>query len=178
MHIYVTTLAFSCQHTIILQYPTYSMEVRLPPPAVLCGRISRDGKGSTPIYGSTVFVALSINKHEDYSANAIERRSLLAISMLHESVVVVVVVGGGGGGGLHFVSDTVAVEVQVTNASSVDGTEVVHPYVNDNIASVDIPNRKLKGSKKVFIKAGPTVQDLGLWNEKMQYAVEPGAFTI
>ncbi|GAM39900.1 hypothetical protein TCE0_034f11821 [Talaromyces pinophilus] len=84
------------------------------------------------------------------------------------------------------VSDTVTVEVQVTNTSPVDGTEVVQLYVIDNIASVDIPNRKLKGFKKVFIKAGATVdvqiqlavQDLGLWNEKMQYTVEPGAFTV
>lgn len=84
------------------------------------------------------------------------------------------------------VSDTVTVEVQVTNTSPVDGTEVVQLYVIDNIASVDIPNRKLKGFKKVFIKSGATVrvqiqlpvQDLGLWNEKMQYTVEPGAFTI
>lgn len=83
-------------------------------------------------------------------------------------------------------SDTVTAEVNVTNTSPVNGTEVVQLYVVDNIASVDIPNRRLKGFKKVEIQAGETaavkmdvsVQDLGLWNRKMQYTVEPGQFTI
>lgn len=83
-------------------------------------------------------------------------------------------------------SDTVTAEVNVTNTSPVTGTEVVQLYVVDNIASVDIPNKRLKGFKKVKIQAGETaavkidlsVQDLGLWNRKMQYKVEPGQFTI
>lgn len=83
-------------------------------------------------------------------------------------------------------SDTVTAEVHVTNISPINGTEVVQLYVVDNIASVDVPNRRLKGFKKVEIQAGETVavkidltvQDLGLWNRKMQYTVEPGQFTI
>lgn len=84
------------------------------------------------------------------------------------------------------VSDTVTAKVQVTNTSPVNGTEVVQLYVVDNIVSVDVPNRRLKGFKKVEIQAGATatveiglsVQDLGLWNRKMQYTVEPGQFTV
>lgn len=83
-------------------------------------------------------------------------------------------------------SDTVTVEVKVTNTGSVDETEVVQLYVVDAIASVDVPNRNLKGFKKVSIRAGETetvhigvaVQELGLWNRKMQYTVEPGEFTL
>ncbi|CRG88670.1 hypothetical protein PISL3812_05704 [Talaromyces islandicus] len=84
------------------------------------------------------------------------------------------------------VSDTVTAKVQVANTSPVDGTEVVQLYVIDNIATVDVPNRRLKGFKKVAIKAGRTatveidvaIEDLGLWNRKMQYTVEPGKFTF
>lgn len=84
------------------------------------------------------------------------------------------------------VSDTVTAKMQVTNTSPVDGTEVVQLYVIDNIATVDVPNRRLKGFKKVAIKAGKTatveidvtVEDLGLWNGKMQYTIEPGRFTF
>jgi beta-glucosidase len=84
------------------------------------------------------------------------------------------------------VSDTVTAKVQVTNTSPGNGTEVVQLYVVDNIASVDVPNRRLKGFKKVEIQAGTTasveislsVHDFGLWNRKMQNAVESGQFTV
>ncbi|KAL2860118.1 glycoside hydrolase superfamily [Aspergillus pseudodeflectus] len=82
------------------------------------------------------------------------------------------------------VKDMVTAEVRVTNTGSVDGTEVVQLYVVDTLASVDVPNRKLKGFKKVAVKAGHTetvqidvaVQELGLWNREMKYTVEPGEF--
>ncbi len=82
--------------------------------------------------------------------------------------------------------DTITVSVKVTNTSPVDGTEVVQLYVQDVISSVVVPNILLKGFKKVAIKAGATeqvdislkVSDLGLWNIKMKYVVEPGDFLI
>ena len=54
------------------------------------------------------------------------------------------------------------------------------------LASVDVPNIRLKGFEKVFIPAGETadveitidVGELGVWNRKMEYEVEPGNFTI
>ncbi|EHK96474.1 putative Periplasmic beta-glucosidase [Glarea lozoyensis 74030] len=84
------------------------------------------------------------------------------------------------------VADTVIVSVQVTNNSTRDGTEVVQLYVRDVIASVVVPNIQLKGFAKVVIAAGATktvqitlaVTDLGLWNIKMKYVVEPGDFII
>jgi beta-glucosidase len=74
----------------------------------------------------------------------------------------------------------------VTNNSTVDGTEVVQVYVKDDVTSVVVPNKQLKGFAKVPIAAGATetisvdlnVADLGLWDMKMNYVVEPGNFTI
>ncbi|KAF1812064.1 glycoside hydrolase [Eremomyces bilateralis CBS 781.70] len=82
--------------------------------------------------------------------------------------------------------DTVTAKVTVTNASGRDGQEVVQLYVSDLIASITVPNKVLKGFKKVMIKAGESleveipvkVEELGLWNIKMQYVVEAGEFEI
>ena len=59
-------------------------------------------------------------------------------------------------------------------------------YVKDVVTSVVVPNKQLKGFAKVPIAAGATetvsvdlnVADLGLWDMKMNYVVEPGNFTI
>ncbi|KAJ5833616.1 hypothetical protein N7474_001927 [Penicillium riverlandense] len=84
-------------------------------------------------------------------------------------------------------SDTVTVSVEVTNTDPYrDGTEVVQVYISDDIATVVVPNRQLKGFEKVVIPAGKTVnvkipipvEDLGLWNTRMKYVVEPGSFTV
>ncbi|KAJ6191392.1 hypothetical protein N7519_001413 [Penicillium mononematosum] len=84
------------------------------------------------------------------------------------------------------VKDTLTASVDVTNTSPVDGTEVVQLYIVDTIASVDVPNRKLKAFKKLRVKAGETatvklpvsIQGIGLWNRKMKYVVEPGEFAV
>ncbi|KAL4946294.1 hypothetical protein BDV06DRAFT_208772 [Aspergillus oleicola] len=84
-------------------------------------------------------------------------------------------------------SDTVTVSVDITNTHSTrDGAEVVQVYVVDEISSVVVPNKALKGFEKVFISAGETVKveidlqvsELGLWNAKMEYVVEKGQFTV
>jgi beta-glucosidase len=74
--------------------------------------------------------------------------------------------------------------VDVTNESSIDGTEVVQVYVEDVIASVVVPNKSLRGFKKVVVPAGETrsvevevaVRELGLYDARMRYVVEPGEF--
>ncbi|OQE21531.1 hypothetical protein PENFLA_c014G06500 [Penicillium flavigenum] len=82
---------------------------------------------------------------------------------------------------------TVTVSVDVTNTHATrDGTEVVQAYIQDDIATVVVPNRQLKGFKKVVIPAGKTktvkipikVEDIGLWNTRMKYVIEPGQFTV
>lgn len=83
-------------------------------------------------------------------------------------------------------SDTITVSVDVTNEGDIDGKEVVQVYVSDVLASVDVPNKRLKGFKKVLVAAGDTetveielsVQEWGLWDQKMKYVVEPGDFLI
>jgi beta-glucosidase len=83
-------------------------------------------------------------------------------------------------------SDTITASIQVTNTSPRDGAEVVQAYVQDVISSVEVPNKSLKGFKKVTIPAGQTttvkidipVEDLGLWNINMKYVVEPGEFVV
>lgn len=82
--------------------------------------------------------------------------------------------------------DTITASVKVWNTSKRDGTEVVQLYVEDLISSVAVPNLQLKGFKKVFIPAGTSVevqipfkvQELGLWDIRMRYVVEPGEFRI
>lgn len=59
-------------------------------------------------------------------------------------------------------------------------------YVKDVVSSVVVPNKELKGFAKVPIAAGATetvsidldVANLGLWDMRMNYVVEPGNFTI
>jgi beta-glucosidase len=82
--------------------------------------------------------------------------------------------------------DNLTVTVDVTNNSTRDGAEVVQLYVKDVIASVVVPNIQLKGFSKVLIPAGKTttvqiplaVADLGLWDIRLNYVVEPGNFTV
>ncbi|GKT86360.1 periplasmic beta-glucosidase [Colletotrichum tofieldiae] len=83
-------------------------------------------------------------------------------------------------------TDTVTLNVKVTNNSTRDGAEVVQVYVKDLISSIVVPNKELRGFSKVFIKAGETadvsidlpVSAWGLWDKKLQYVVEPGDFTV
>ncbi|RDI87940.1 hypothetical protein Vi05172_g2122 [Venturia inaequalis] len=83
-------------------------------------------------------------------------------------------------------TDSVTATVRVTNTGAMDGAEVVQLYVQDVIASVVVPNKSLKGFQKVFIKKGESVnvsisvkiQDLGLWDARMKYVVERGAFVF
>lgn len=83
-------------------------------------------------------------------------------------------------------SDTLVASVNVTNTGSRDGAEVVQMYVKDVLASVDVPNRKLKGFEKVMIPAGETkevgielqVGEVGLWDRRMKYVVEAGEFVV
>lgn len=83
-------------------------------------------------------------------------------------------------------SDQITASVSVTNNGTRDGAEVVQLYVKDMLASVDVPNIRLRGFEKVMIPAGETVEveipldvsELGVWNTQMKYVVEPGNFTV
>lgn len=83
-------------------------------------------------------------------------------------------------------NDTITATIQITNNSTVDGTEVVQFYVRDDIASVVVPNKRLQGFRKVAVAAGATetvsvdiaVAELGVWDARLDYVVEPGTFTV
>ncbi len=78
----------------------------------------------------------------------------------------------------------VEVSASVSNVSNVDGEEVVQLYIRDRVASVVRPVKELKGFEKILIKAGESVKvnfkltsnELGFYNEKGDFIVEPGNF--
>jgi beta-glucosidase len=80
----------------------------------------------------------------------------------------------------------IKVEVEVENTGTRDGKEVVQLYVRDKVSSVATPIQQLKAFKKELIKAGKRakitlevpVSELGLYNDRMKYVVEPGEFDI
>lgn len=82
--------------------------------------------------------------------------------------------------------DVIKAEVEIENTGARDGKEVVQLYIRDKLSSVATPIQQLKGFKKELIKAGKRIKvtfeipvsELGLYNERMQYVVEPGEFDI
>lgn len=81
---------------------------------------------------------------------------------------------------------TIKVAVELENTGTRDGKEVVQLYVRDKVSSVATPVQQLKAFKKELVKAGKRIKimlevpvsELGLYNDKMQYVVEPGEFDI
>lgn len=84
-------------------------------------------------------------------------------------------------------TDTLTVTVDVTNAGSVAGKEVVQLYVGDCESTVFRPVRELKGFEKVMLQPGETKtvsftlgkRAFAYWNEQIHdWHVESGAFRI
>lgn len=84
------------------------------------------------------------------------------------------------------VNDTLKVSADIKNSGKVEGKEVVQLYVNDEFSSTTTPVMALKKFKKISLKPGETQnvsfslkpQELGLWNEEMQFVTEPGKFKL
>ena len=82
--------------------------------------------------------------------------------------------------------DKIQVSLDVTNTGKRAGKEVVQLYVRDLISSVSIPVKQLIGFTKEELVPGETKRvtfqvspdELGLWNENMQYVTEPGEFEL
>ena len=81
----------------------------------------------------------------------------------------------------------ITVRVPVTNVGKVAGSEVVQVYVHDCEASVEMPQKQLKGFDKVYLEPGETKVvsiDLGpdafrfFDEESMSWKTEPGDFEI
>lgn len=80
----------------------------------------------------------------------------------------------------------VEVAVDVKNAGSRDGDEVVQLYVRDLLSSVTTYEKSLRGFERVHLKIGETktvkfelnADDLMLWNRDMKHVLEPGDFKV
>jgi beta-glucosidase len=79
------------------------------------------------------------------------------------------------------------VKVDIENTGKVDGDEVVQLYVNDEKASVDRPEKELKGFQRISLKSGEkktidfTLGDdaFAFWSEiEKKWTIEPGEFEI
>jgi beta-glucosidase len=82
--------------------------------------------------------------------------------------------------------DTVTVSVTVANTGAREGKEVVQLYVRDLVASVDPPNRRLRGYQKIALAAGQRrtvtfrlpIKDLAFIGRDDKPVVEPGDFDV
>jgi len=80
----------------------------------------------------------------------------------------------------------VMVSLRVSNTSKLDGDEVVQLYLQDELASVVLPQKQLKAFKRIHLKAGESqtvhftlnAGDLALFNAQMQEEVEAGTFKV
>ena len=81
---------------------------------------------------------------------------------------------------------SVTISVEVTNAGSRDGDEVVQLYVRQPVASRSRPVRELKDFQRITLKAGETrtvafrlpVRALGFHDDAGVYRVDPGLFEV
>ncbi|SIT67301.1 glycoside hydrolase family 3 N-terminal domain-containing protein [Microbacterium sp. RU33B] len=82
--------------------------------------------------------------------------------------------------------EAVTLEVEVTNTSARAGDEVVQVYVEDVVASIAPPVRRLVAFRRRTFAAGETAtlsfeigpEQLGFWLADGRFAVEPGAFVM
>ena len=78
------------------------------------------------------------------------------------------------------------VSVDVENTGKRAGDEVVQLYIHDTAASVTRPVKELKGFQRVTLQPGEkkrvefvlTAEQLGFWNRRMRFTVEPGDFKV
>ncbi|MGH7526742.1 MAG: glycoside hydrolase family 3 C-terminal domain-containing protein, partial [Gemmatimonadales bacterium] len=83
-------------------------------------------------------------------------------------------------------TDTLVVEVEVSNGGSRAGDEVVQLYLRDDVASVTRPVKELRGFRRVTLQAGERralsftlrPDDLAFYDQRMNRVVEPGSFTV
>jgi beta-glucosidase len=83
-------------------------------------------------------------------------------------------------------TDTIKLSAKVKNSGDFKGKEVIQVYINDNVSSVATPVKALKAFCKTELDPGEVktillsipCHELGLWNQDMKYAIEPGDFEI
>jgi beta-glucosidase len=78
------------------------------------------------------------------------------------------------------------VSLDVKNTGKMAGNEVVQLYINDEISSVSVPVKELKGFEKIYLAAGEkktvrfklTSEHLALLDKNLEPVVEPGMFKV
>lgn len=83
-------------------------------------------------------------------------------------------------------SESTLLQIEVSNTSTIDGTEVIQLYVNDEVSSITRPYKQLIGFQKIKIKAGEKKQIsfkispemLGYWYENLDYKTEKGKYNL
>jgi beta-glucosidase len=81
---------------------------------------------------------------------------------------------------------TVTATVDVTNTGAVEGDEVVQLYINDPVASLTQPVRRLRGFQRVTLAPGETTtvtftldrDDFGFYDNRGKFVVEPGQIDV
>ena len=82
--------------------------------------------------------------------------------------------------------DSLGVTAEITNTGSKAGTETVQLYVRDLVGDLVRPIRELKGFKQLTLEPGQTetvtfalhTNELGFYNQEMEYVTEPGEFHL
>jgi beta-glucosidase len=82
--------------------------------------------------------------------------------------------------------DSIKVSVDVTNTGSRAGDEVAQLYINDPVASLSQPVRRLRGFQKVPLGPGEKqtvtfrldASDVGFYDNSGRFVVEPGAINV
>lgn len=80
----------------------------------------------------------------------------------------------------------VNVSVRVTNTGKREGDEVVQLYLRHDYSSVEVPDRELKGFKRIHLRPSESQivtfhlkrSELAVWNSEHRWDVEPGDYTV
>ncbi|HJO94318.1 MAG TPA: glycoside hydrolase family 3 N-terminal domain-containing protein [Victivallales bacterium] len=83
-------------------------------------------------------------------------------------------------------NESINATVEITNTGKFAGTETVQLYTHDEVASVTVPVKEMKGFKQIYLKPGETQKvtftimpdDLKIYNYKMEKVLEPGYFDV
>jgi beta-glucosidase len=78
------------------------------------------------------------------------------------------------------------VTADITNTGDAEGDEVAQLYLRQDVSSVEIPERSLKGFARIHLRPSEThtvtfdvPQDqLAIWNAEGKWVVEPGSYTL
>lgn len=84
------------------------------------------------------------------------------------------------------VDEEIKVSAKVTNTGTRVGEETVQLYIRDWVGSTTRPVKELKGYRKLLLQPGESAEvqftltsvELGMLDEKLDFTVEPGKFTV